>query len=73
MIIYDRILERLKNSGYSTYRLEKEKIISPSTLDNIRKGKPISTRTVDIICTLCHCTPGDILKHKEQNENGTGD
>lgn len=63
MIVYDRILERLKESGYSTYRLSKERIMSPSTIDSIRKGKPITTKTIDTICNLCGCKTGDIIIH----------
>lgn len=70
MIVYDRILERLKDAGYTTYRLAKERIISQSTLDSIRKGKPITTTTIDTICSLCGCDPGDILKHIKEEEIG---
>lgn len=71
MIVYDRILERLKDAGYSTYRLEKEKILSQCTLTNIRKGKPINTTTIDTICRICSCNPGDILKFV--NDEGIGE
>ena len=68
MIVYDRILDRLKNAGYTTYRLAKERLISQSTLDSIRKGKAITTTTIDTICTLCDCNPEDILKHIKEEE-----
>jgi len=35
------ILERLKQAGYSTYRLRIEKIIAEGTLQAIRTGKTI--------------------------------
>ena len=27
----------------------------------IRAGKPITTRTIDTICELCRCQPGDLI------------
>lgn len=65
MIVFDNVLGRLKECGYSTYRLSKENIIKAGTLQRIRKGKPITTETVDTICRLCGCQPGDILKYKD--------
>lgn len=66
MITYKNILQKLLESGYSSYRLQKENIISGSTLDRIRKGQSISTNTIDIICHLCKCKPEDIISFTEE-------
>ena len=68
MIIYKNILGRLKDAGYSTYRLMKDGLISQTTLYNIRHGKPISSTTIDVICSLAKCQPGDILEYVETEE-----
>ena len=61
MIVYNDIMKKLSDSGYSSYRLQKENIISGSTLDRIRANDSISTNTIDTICTICKCQPGDII------------
>lgn len=61
MIIYHDILKRLADAGYSCYRIQKEKLIPSSTMDRIRKGEPINTTTIDTICRLCECQPGDLI------------
>lgn len=63
MIIYKGILEQLSAAGWSTYRLQKEKIISNGTIIQIRTGKPISTTTIDTICCLLDCQPGDLIEY----------
>lgn len=63
MIIYKDIIGKLKESGYTTYTLMKQGLIGQSTLTNIRNGKPISTATLDVICDLLGCQPGDVLEH----------
>ena len=63
MISYLNILGRLSSAGYSTYRIQKEKLIPHSTMDRIRRNEPITTSTIDTICRLCECQPGDILKY----------
>lgn len=74
MIVYKDILEKLKRAGYTTYTLKKEGLIGQATLTNIRQGKPISTSTLDDICELLNCQPGDILEfrpNKQKEEPAT--
>ena len=57
------VLQALKEAGYTTYRLQKEKLISAGTLQKIRVGNvSLSIDIVDVICDLLHCQPGDILE-----------
>ncbi|MBP5461887.1 MAG: helix-turn-helix domain-containing protein [Lachnospiraceae bacterium] len=62
MIVYNDVLQKLSACGWSTYRLIKEKVIGNETISHIRSGKPISTSSIDTICRLCKCQPGDILR-----------
>lgn len=61
MIVYKDILRKLSDAGYSSYVIQKNKIIPNSTLERIRKGSPINTVTLDTLCKLCKCQPGDLL------------
>lgn len=65
MIIYNDIIQKLSDAGYNTTRIRKENILPQSTLQRLRDGKPITTDTIDKICELIGCQPGDILKRKE--------
>lgn len=61
MIVYHDIMGKLSASGYSSYRIEKEKLIPSSTMNRLRHNGPITTDTIDTICRLCKCQPGDLL------------
>ena len=61
MIVYHDILGKLNSCGWSVTRLQKERMISNGTLIQIRAGKPITTRTIDTVCRLCRCQPGDLI------------
>lgn len=63
MIVYLDVLGRLDRAGWSSYRLRREKVLSESTLARLRNGEPVNTTTLDVICRLCSCQPGDILKY----------
>lgn len=65
MIVYDKMFERLKQSGYSKSQLHKAGVISGETLTRMTKGEPINTVTIDRICNLLKCQPGEIMEWKE--------
>ena len=68
MIRYDRALELLSAAGWSSYRLRQEKKLSESTLTRLRNHQPITTETIDMICKLCDCQPGDFLQYVPEKE-----
>lgn len=63
MIVFGPIMQMLTEHGYSSYRLRKERLLPEGTLSRIRNGEPINTTTLDTICRLCNCQPGDILSY----------
>lgn len=62
-ISYRKLLELMEQQGLTTYRIRKEKIISESSLQSIREGGVISTRTIAALCEALSCQPGDILEY----------
>ena len=62
MIVYKDILGKLSAAGWSTYRLQQKKLISNGTIIQIRSGRPVTTSTLDVICSLLKCQPGDLIR-----------
>lgn len=67
MIVYKiDVLEELKEAGYNTTRIRREKIFGETTLQKLREKDPdISIKCLDRICGLLDCQPGNIFKYKE--------
>ena len=63
MIVFNDVMGKLAAAGWTSYRLKKTKAISDGTVARLRHGKSVSTDTIDKICELCGCQPGDILKY----------
>ncbi len=61
MISYAPLYETLKKKNISTYKLIKEYNISRGLLDRLRHNKPISTVTLNDLCTILDCKVEDIL------------
>ncbi len=55
------VLEELKNKGYTTYVLRKNKYLSETTISNLRNGKPITMKALDAICIMLRKTPEEII------------
>lgn len=61
-ISYQKAFDLMKETGVTTYRIRKEKIVSERTLQNLRDGKPVPTETIERLCLLMNCTPNDIME-----------
>ncbi len=64
------IMAELKKRGYSSARIREEKLIGQSYLQQIRHGELVSWKTLDMICSLLDCQPGDIIEYVREPDNG---
>jgi putative transcriptional regulator len=73
-LIEIRLDELLEGQGRTFYWLAKETGISHSTLWRLKKGKSVGINfsTLERICLLLSCQPGDVLKLGNQKKTGRG-
>ena len=69
MMSYRRFWETLRASDESTYTLIKNHHISSSTLDKLRKNKPLTTTTLNDLCRVLNCRVEDILTYVPSGED----
>ena len=63
------ILTTLKNKGYSTYKLRKNKILGEATIQKYRNNECIDAITnLNLLCELLECQPGDIIEYVPDKE-----
>lgn len=60
------VLEALRSKGYTTYKLRKEKIFGERVIQQLRKGEIVSWATIDTLCMLLNCQPGDLVEHQKE-------
>ena len=63
MIDYSPFWETLKKSNESTYTLINKHHISSSTIDKLRKNKPLNTTTLNDLCRIMDCDIQEICKY----------
>ena len=62
MFVYKvNVMEELKKKGYSSYRLQKEKIIGMSAVNKINQGVVVGINALDTICTILKCQPSHLI------------
>lgn len=57
------VLTALKEAGYNTNKLRKEKLLAEGVIQSLRENKPISWANIAKVCELLNCQPGDILEY----------
>ena len=64
-IKYDKLLKLMEEKGVTSYTIKKDNIIGQATFKKIKEGGDIDTRTIDKLCKLLNCQPGDIMEYVE--------
>lgn len=62
------ILAALKEAGYNTNRLRKEKLLAEGVIQSLREGKYIALQNIDKICALLDCQPADLLEYVKESD-----
>lgn len=63
------VLSALKERGFSTYKLRRDKLLSESTIQLLRKGELVSWENISRICEMLDCQPGDIMEYVPAQKN----
>jgi putative transcriptional regulator len=70
MLVYKiNVLDTLKECGYNTTRLRKEKLLGENAIQYLRENKMVGAKALDNICRLLDMQPGNIIKYVEDSEN----
>ena len=70
MISYAPFYRTLKEKSISTYKLIAQFGISRSLLDRLKHDKPISTVTLNDLCTFLDCRVEEVLEYRPNPQDG---
>ncbi len=60
------VLAALRERGYSSTKIREKKLIGQSYLQQIRHGELVSWKTIDTLCRLLDCQPGDLIEYVKE-------
>lgn len=62
------VLQALKDKGYNTNTLRKNKLLAEGALQRLRHSEPVSWSSLAQICKLLECQPADLLEYIPETE-----
>lgn len=68
MIAYYKLIDMLNRKGMKKIDLQNAIGCSPVTMASISKNRPVNLTTIDSICRVLNCQPGDILEYVPDNK-----
>lgn len=68
MIVYTKLWETMKRKGITQYMLINKYHVSAGQLSRLRSDQNISSHTIDMLCEILNCQPGDIMEYVKKHE-----
>lgn len=68
MISYEPFFQTLLKKNKTEYQLIYKEGISSNTLHRMKKGLPITTKTIDVLCDVLDCEINEIIRYEKQCE-----
>ena len=66
MISYKPFWETLNKRNISTYDLIYKEGLSSNTIHRMKHGEAITTKTLNELCSILHCSVSDIIVYEEE-------
>lgn len=66
MIKYDKLFALLEERELSSTLYLRKAGMHPSVVNKLRKNERVNTDTIDNLCRILQCQPGDILEYVEE-------
>ena len=60
------VLAALKEAGYNTTKIRKDKIMGEAMLQKLRSGQMVSWATLETLCELLNCQPADLIEYVKE-------
>ncbi len=68
MIVYDKLWQTMKNKGITQYALINQYNVSAGQLSRLRKNQNISSHTINTLCDILDCQPGDLMEYIREED-----
>ena len=65
---FEKCFALLKASNITTYQIQREHIVASATWKKMQVGKDINTVTIQRLCKLLRCQPGDLMEYIPEDD-----
>lgn len=68
LLKYDKLFKLLADNGYTASKIRDTGLIGQATYYGLKNGtKGLDARTIDKLCRVLNCQPGDIMEYIPDN------
>lgn len=67
------IIDLLKENGYNTTRIRREKLIGEKTMQDMKAGIVPGIKTLDTLCRILDMQPGNLIKYVDEENTKNSD
>lgn len=62
---FNKLFDMLRDKGLSSTLWLRQNGIHPTTVNKLKKNEIVNTDTINKLCKLLNCQPGDIMEYVE--------
>lgn len=70
MMVFDPLWKTMKEKKVTIYALVVKHGVSRGTINKLKHNKNVTLVTIERLCRILQCQPGDIVAYVEETENG---
>lgn len=63
---FDKLFNTLTEKGLSSTLWLRQNGIHPTTVNKLKKNETVNTETINRLCKLLNCQPGDLMEYIEE-------
>ena len=68
MMNFEKVFVKLKEKGITTYKIRQDSIISQHALQALKHNRSVTTDTIEKLCKVLQCQPGDLMEYIDDEE-----
>lgn len=66
-INYSKLFHLLEEKGFSSTYWLRQNGVHPATVNKLKKNEQVNTETINTLCKLLGCQPGDIMEYVSED------
>ncbi len=70
-IIYSKLFKLLNSKNLTSTLWLRQNGFYAATVDKLKKNKQVNTDTINKLCSVLHCQPGDIMEYVDDETANT--
>lgn len=68
-ISFQKAIDLMKKQKITSYTMRKSKLLGQGTMYKLHHNECVTTDTIEVLCKLLNCQPGDLMEYIPDEES----